>query len=226
MGIGDQSITWRAPTLTAYDPVTATADVALLGTDNGGVGKGPCERFDLLDKNQNYLSSNGRICGFLDASGGSFGDLQFQVNNGHGAASYTTALSMKSDKAIFSVPLASTVATGTAPFSVTSTTVVPNLNASLLGGVALSEICQNNGTGCPATASGPLPASFTSTAAAFDDVTVRGMTPAGHCSVTATNAAAASNIATVYVSRKIDNAVRVAHASIAGLTYDLICTPN
>jgi hypothetical protein len=52
------------------------------------------------------------------------------------------------------------------------------------------------------------------------------MTPAGHCSVTATNAAAASNIATVYVSRKIDNAVRVAHASIAGLTYDLICTPN
>jgi hypothetical protein len=226
MGIGGQSVTWRAPTLTAYDPVAATADVALFGTSNGGVGKGPCQRFDLLDKNQNYLSSNGRICGFLDAPGGSFGDLQFQVNNGHGPASYTTALSMKSDKAIFSVPVASTVATGTAPFSVTSTTVVPNLNASLLGGIALSGICQANGTGCPTIASGPLPASFTSTAAAFDDVTVRGMTPAGHCSVTATNSAAASNIATVYVSRKIDNGVRVAHASIAGLTYDLICTPN
>jgi hypothetical protein len=35
MGIGEQSVTWRAPTLTAYDPVTATANVALLGTGNG-----------------------------------------------------------------------------------------------------------------------------------------------------------------------------------------------
>jgi hypothetical protein len=226
MGIGGQSVTWRAPTLTAYDPVSAITDVALFGTGNGGVGKGPCQRFDLLDKNQDYASSYGRICGFLDALGGTSGDLVFQVNNGHGPASYTTALSINSAKAIFSIPLTSTVPTGTAPFSVISTTAVPNLNASLLGGVPLSGICQTNGTGCATSASGPLPASFTSTAAAYDDVTVKGMTPSGHCSVTATNSAAASNIATVYISRKTDNAVRIAHASVAGLTYDLICTSN
>jgi hypothetical protein len=226
MGIGGHSTTWRAPTLTAYDPVNSTADVALFGTINGGVGKGPCQRFDVLDKNQGYVSSDGRICGSLDPLGGTSGDLIFQINNGHGAASYTTALTINSGKATFSVPVASTVATGTAPFSVASTTLVPNLNASLLGGVALSGICQADGTGCPTSAVGPLPASFTSTAAAFDDVTVKRMTPSGHCSVTATNAAAASNIATVYISRKASNTVRVAHASVAGLTYDLICTSN
>lgn len=226
MGIGGQSTTWRAPTLTAYDPVNSTADVALLGTINGGVGKGPCQRFDVLDKNQSYVSSDGRICGSLDPLGGTSGDLIFQINNGHGAASYTTALTINSGKATFSVPVTSTVATGTAPLSIASTTLVPNLNASLLGGVALSGICQADGTGCPASTAGPLPASFTSTAAAFDDVTVKGMTPSGHCSVTATNSAAASNIATVYISRKASNAVRVAHASVAGLTYDLICTSN
>src|SRR5262249_51541246 len=36
----------------------------------------------------------------------------------------------------------STVATGTPPFSVASTTVVPNLNASMLGGVAASGFAQ------------------------------------------------------------------------------------
>jgi hypothetical protein len=226
MGIGGQSTTWRAPTLTAYDPVASTTDVALFGTINGGAGKGPCQRFDVLDKNQDYVSSDGRICGSLDPLGGTSGDLIFQINNGHGAASYTTALTINADHATFSVPMASTVTTGTAPFSVASKTLVPNLNASLLGGVALSGICQTDGTGCPASATGLLPASFTSTAAAFDDVAVRGMTPSGHCSLTATNAAAASNIATAYISQKANNTVRVAHASIAGLTYDLICTSN
>jgi hypothetical protein len=71
-----------------------------------------------------------------------------------------------------------------------------------------------------------MPATLTTTAAASDTVTVQGMTSTGHCSLTATNSTAAANHASTYVSAKTTNQITVAHTTTAGMTYDVLCTPN
>ena len=71
-----------------------------------------------------------------------------------------------------------------------------------------------------------MPATLTTTAAASDAVALQGMSSTGHCSLTATNSTAAANHATTYVSAKTTNQITVAHASTAGMTYDVLCTPN
>jgi hypothetical protein len=68
------------------------------------------------------------------------------------------------------------------------------------------------------------PWSLTTTAAASDTVTVSGMTSSGHCSFGATNAAAATNIATTYISAKTTNQITVTHTATASMTYDGMCT--
>jgi len=70
----------------------------------------------------------------------------------------------------------------------------------------------------------PLAAVLTTTAAATDNVTVTGMTSSGHCSLAATNASAATNIATTYISAKAANQITVTHTATASMTYDVICT--
>jgi hypothetical protein len=50
------------------------------------------------------------------------------------------------------------------------------------------------------------------------------MTSSGHCSLTATNATAATNIATTYISAKVANQITVTHTATASMTYDVICT--
>jgi hypothetical protein len=71
-----------------------------------------------------------------------------------------------------------------------------------------------------------LLASLTTTSASSDNVTVTGMTSTGHCSVTATNSSAATNIATTYVSAKTTNQITVTHTTTSGMTYDITCWPN
>jgi hypothetical protein len=68
--------------------------------------------------------------------------------------------------------------------------------------------------------------SLTTTAAASDNVTIQGITASGHCSLTATNASAAANIATTYISSKTANQITVAHTATAGMNYDVMCTSN
>jgi hypothetical protein len=70
----------------------------------------------------------------------------------------------------------------------------------------------------------PLPASLVTTAASSDNVTVTGMTSSGHCSIDPTNAAAATNIATTYISAKTTNQITVTHAATANMNYDILCT--
>jgi hypothetical protein len=65
----------------------------------------------------------------------------------------------------------------------------------------------------------PAPASLTTTAATADNVGVSGMTSSGHCSLTATNSSAATNIATTFVSAKTTNQITVNHTATAGMTY-------
>ena len=76
---------------------------------------------------------------------------------------------------------------------------------------------------CAATV---MPASLTTTAATSDNVTIQGMTSSGHCSVTPTNASAATNLATTYVSAKTTNQITVTHTATASMNYDILCTPN
>ena len=66
----------------------------------------------------------------------------------------------------------------------------------------------------------------TTTAAARDVVTVTGATSLSHCSLTATNASAAIHITGTYISDYALNRVTVTHATVASMTYDLLCTPN
>jgi len=70
-----------------------------------------------------------------------------------------------------------------------------------------------------------IAASFTTTSASSDAVTVPGMTPSGHCYLTATNSAAA-RLTGVYVSAKSKNQIRVAHSPAAGAKFDVVCSPN
>lgn len=69
-----------------------------------------------------------------------------------------------------------------------------------------------------------LAAALTTTAATTDNVTVTNMTSSGHCSLTPTNASAATNVATTYVSAKTTNQITVTHTATASMTYDVNCT--
>lgn len=150
IGVGCGALTFQAPTLTAYDTSATTADVVLMGAVFSGPGVGPCSRYDLLltSTGNAFGQSYSRICGWVDANGSTLGDLSFQTANAGGSGTYATPLLLNANAAKFSVPITSTVATGTAPLSIASTTLVPNLNASEVGGVALSGLCQTSGTGC------------------------------------------------------------------------------
>lgn len=50
--------------------------------------------------------------------------------------------------------LTSTLVTGTAPFSIASSTLVTNLNADLLDGLSSTDFCRSTGANCPANPSG------------------------------------------------------------------------
>ena len=70
-------------------------------------------------------------------------------------------------------------------------------------------------------------ASLTTTAATSDNVTLTGMTASGHCyGLTPTNASAAANVATTYVSAKTANQITVKHTAVASMTYDIACSPD
>jgi hypothetical protein len=84
------------------------------------------------------------------------------------------------------------------------------------------------GTGSTSAAVGY--GSVTTTAATSDSVTIAwpdgGSRTPGHCSLAPTNASAATNIATSFISAKASNAVTLTHTATASMTYDLLCTVN
>jgi hypothetical protein len=72
----------------------------------------------------------------------------------------------------------------------------------------------------------PVSGSLTTTAAASDSATIYGVTTSSHCSLTPTNSSAASGIASSYISGVAANSVTVTHAATAGMTFNILCTPN
>ena len=113
-------------------------------------------------------------------------------------------------------------------------TFTQNLNSfTLTGGptaldasstINSQQVCLANGTNCPAA--GILVGSVVTTAATSDTITITGMTSGGHCSMAATNAGAATNIATSYISAKATNSITLTHVATASMTYDFVCSAN
>ena len=71
-----------------------------------------------------------------------------------------------------------------------------------------------------------MTAVLTTTSATSDTVTVTGMIAGGHCQLEPTNASAATNSTTTYVSAKTTNQITVTHTATSGMTYDVGCTAN
>jgi hypothetical protein len=66
--------------------------------------------------------------------------------------------------------------------------------------------------------------SLTTTAASSDSVTLGPVSSSSHCLLYPTNASAATNIATTYVSAKTTGALTVNHNATAGMTLDVVCS--
>jgi hypothetical protein len=86
--------------------------------------------------------------------------------------------------------------------------------------VAPDGSCQDGGVAPVPT----LSASLVTTSAASDLVSLAGMTSSGHCTISPTNASAATGVGT-FISAKTANAVTVSHPKMAGMSFDILCTP-
>ena len=71
-----------------------------------------------------------------------------------------------------------------------------------------------------------LAASLTTTSASSDKIIIQGVTSSSHCWPAATNASAAANISTIYISAVEKNQVTVTHKAISGMTFTIACTPD
>jgi hypothetical protein len=155
------------------------------------------------------------------------------VTNGFGLFAQSPSLATGSSIAnVYGVYIAAQAATGiTSPYGIyqagTSDKNVLNGITQAAGFVAASG---DSNTTCWNTNGGvsncdTLAASLTTTGATSDNLTVTGMTSSGHCTLSPTNASAATNITTTYVSAKTANQITVTHTATSGMTYDVLCTP-
>jgi hypothetical protein len=82
------------------------------------------------------------------------------------------------------------------------------------------------GTGGTTGANIPIVASLKTTFATVTNVSMPGVTSSSHCSLTATDAIAGANIGSTFIAAKAEDQITVAHAPVADMTYDVLCTPN
>jgi hypothetical protein len=80
--------------------------------------------------------------------------------------------------------------------------------------------------GCSSVISPAIPANLTTSSNTSDTVSIIGMTPRGHCSLSAANESAAAHIASTFISSYGPGQITVTHATAAGMDYTLLCTPN
>jgi hypothetical protein len=98
---------------------------------------------------------------------------------------------------------------------------------------AATGIAANGDLSCSAISSTHVDAtvatygtSLVTTASSLDHFAILGVSSSSHCVLTATNAAAATNIATTYISAKTENQITVTHTAKSGMTYDVLCKAN
>lgn len=107
----------------------------------------------------------------------------------------------------------------------TASVQVPALSIRNLSGTGIRCVQADEIGNVHASSSGcVLSASLTTTAASSDVVSIRGMTSQGHCSISATSANAAQNLAGTYIEAKARDQITVAHPAQRGLRYDILCT--
>jgi hypothetical protein len=97
----------------------------------------------------------------------------------------------------------------------------PGTNPTVSGNTMVGVVTIYNG-GVITT---PLRASLTTTAATTDNVAIPGMTAAGRCTLTPTNAGAAGGMAATFISAKTTDQITVTHTATASWTFDILCTP-
>lgn len=73
---------------------------------------------------------------------------------------------------------------------------------------------------------GVVSAALATSEATSDNISIPGVTISSHCDLTPTNASAAMNIVTTFISAKTINQITVAHSPIANMRYDIVCSPN
>jgi hypothetical protein len=98
------------------------------------------------------------------------------------------------------------------PLNYSVTETISSANGALL---TIYNVVQN----------GPLIGTLTTTAATTDVVSITGILSTSHVSFTPTNAAAATMIASTYVSNKAEGSITITHPATANATFDLIITP-
>jgi hypothetical protein len=81
-------------------------------------------------------------------------------------------------------------------------------------------------SGADGAASVVVSASLVTRAAPSDKVTIQGATALSHCSLTPTDRTAATNVATTFISAKMENQIIVTHSATANMSYDVMCTVN
>jgi hypothetical protein len=69
-------------------------------------------------------------------------------------------------------------------------------------------------------------ATLTTTSATSDALTLQGVTASSHCQFSATNASAATNSTSTYISAIAANSVTLTHAATAAMTYNVACGVN
>ena len=142
-----------------------------------------------------------------------------------GAEVYVTLTSTGAAAVIYSDPALSITITGSLvtadnfgnysyfiPLSYNVTETISSANGALL---TIANIVAN----------GPLVGTLTTTAATSDVVSIPGILSTSHVSYTPTNAAAATMIASTYVSNKSAGSITITHPATSGATFDLIITP-
>jgi hypothetical protein len=78
----------------------------------------------------------------------------------------------------------------------------------------------------PGVVNSAWPGSLTTTSGTTDSVSIAAVTSSSHCSLTPTNASAATNIATTYISAKSAGSITVTHTATSGMNYDILCSVN
>jgi hypothetical protein len=227
---------------TAADTVTVNA-TSTFGADvtlTGGLTVGGSATFGNVNATGNVTLGNAAGDALTVNATGTF---QAPVTfNGTLAAAATSVTTLTASSTVQGTRLISTVATGTAPLTVASTTVVPNLNASLLGGHPVSDFALVAGAYLDASGTGQTKAGALTIQGTFategdtvvgsdvfDTVTVNGVTTLNSAAtfngnVTVGNAS--TDALTVVATASFDNGVTLGSSAADALTVNAAAAFN
>ena len=149
---------------------------------------------------------------FIELNGSSHANLQNPEMFGYGGTSTTPAFVRIQGKgtamlSLTGIPIGNNHTVGTPPF-------------------AAPPLFSTDSINTPVIVQPPLTTSLSTNSSTEDVVRLVGMTAAGHCHVQPTNAAAARNVTSTFVSNKSAGSLTITHPNVPGMTFDITCTSN